>query len=204
MLYNIDMYHIKKMAVSEIEIKKSRFIGILIPVTTEDEARSFLAATRKKHPDASHFCTALIIGNIQRSNDDGEPSGTAGLPMLQCLRGHQLDNVMAIVIRYFGGTLLGTGGLVRAYQQSVNEAIEKATLTRPVIMGQYSVSVDYSLINRAETLLQKNAEINERSYDEKATFIYTSRNDLTESFQELSNGSAKPVFIQQIVTEEEI
>ena len=198
------MYHIRETVQTEIEIKKSRFIGILAPVNSEEEARSFLASVRKQYSDATHHCTAMIVGNTHRSNDDGEPSGTAGLPMLQCLRGHQLDNVIAIVVRYFGGTLLGTGGLVRAYQQAVNEAIDKATLTQPVTMGQYSVSVPYSLINRTETLLQSSAVIEERSYDEQATFIYSSRSDLSEAFQEISNGTVVPQFIRNLTVEEEI
>ena len=117
------MYHIKNEVISEIEIKKSKFFGILSPASSIEEAREILSDVRKRYPNATHYCTAMIFGNIQRSNDDGEPSGTAGLPMLECLRHKELDNVVMIVVRYFGGTLLGTGGLVKAYQQSTLSAM---------------------------------------------------------------------------------
>ncbi|MGN6485681.1 MAG: IMPACT family protein, partial [Thermomicrobiales bacterium] len=98
----------------EIEIKRSRFIGSLARVTSEEEARAFIAARRKTHWEANHNCSAWIIGErgqLQRSNDDGEPSGTAGVPMLSVLQRNGLTDVVAVVTRYFGGTLLGAGGL---------------------------------------------------------------------------------------------
>ena len=189
-MYNVYMFHIKSEVISEIEIKKSKFFGILSPATSIEEAKEILSDVRKRYPNATHYCTAMIFDNIQRSNDDGEPSGTAGLPMLECLRHKDLNNVVMIVVRYFGGTLLGTGGLVKAYQQSTLSAIEKAVLTLPVEAGLYTVSASYDLINRMEMLLRKEAEITDRQYDEKVTFTYLSEKDLTEQIQEISNGSA--------------
>ncbi len=198
------MYHIKKEVISEIEIKKSKFFGILSPASSIDEAREILSDVRKRYPNATHYCTAMIFGNIQRSNDDGEPSGTAGLPMLECLRHKELDNVVMIVVRYFGGTLLGTGGLVKAYQQSTLSAIALATLTIPVETGQYEITVPYDLISRVENLLQKQAVIIDRQYHEQITFVYQSENDLASQFQEITNGHYAPLYQKTLIVEKEV
>ena len=203
-MYNVYMFHIKSEVTSEIEIKKSKFFGILSPASSIEEAKEILSDVRKRYPNATHYCTAMIFDNIQRSNDDGEPSGTAGLPMLECLRHKDLNNVVMIVVRYFGGTLLGTGGLVKAYQQSTLAAIEKAVLTLPVEAGLYTVSVSYDFINRMEMLLRKEAEIRDRQYDEQVTFTYMSEKDLTRQIQEISNGSARPVLIENVIIEKPV
>ncbi len=204
LMYNVYMFHIRSEIISEIEIKKSKFFGILSPASSIEEAKEILSDVRKRYPNATHYCTAMIFDNIQRSNDDGEPSGTAGLPMLECLRHKNLNNVVMIVVRYFGGTLLGTGGLVKAYQQSTLAAIEKAVLTLPVEAGLYTVSVSYDLINRMEMLLRKEAEIRDRQYDEQVTFTYMSEKDLTRQIQEISNGSARPVLIENVIIEKPV
>lgn len=114
---------------AEIVVKKSRFICTLTHTESEEEALSFIESIKKKHYDARHNCSAFIIaGNppLERSSDNGEPSGTAGKPMLDILNGASLENVCAVVTRYFGGTLLGTGGLVRAYSDALNEALGTA------------------------------------------------------------------------------
>ena len=198
------MYHIKNEVISEIEIKKSKFFGILSPASSIEEAREILSDVRKRYPNATHYCTAMIFGNIQRSNDDGEPSGTAGLPMLECLRHKELGNVVMIVVRYFGGTLLGTGGLVKAYQQSTLSAIALATLTIPVETGQYEITVPYDLISRVENLLQKQAVIIDRQYHEQITFVYQSENDLASQFQEITNGHYAPLYQKTLIVEKEV
>ena len=198
------MYHIQNEVISEIEIKKSKFFGILSPASSIEEAREILSDVRKRYPNATHYCTAMIFGNIQRSNDDGEPSGTAGLPMLECLRHKELDNVVMIVVRYFGGTLLGTGGLVKAYQQSTLSAIALATLTIPVETGQYEITVPYDLISRVENLLQKQAVIIDRQYHEQITFVYQSENDLASQFQEITNGHYAPLYQKTLIVEKEV
>lgn len=198
------MYHIKNEVISEIEIKKSKFFGVLSPASSIEEAREILSDVRKRYPNATHYCTAMIFSNIQRSNDDGEPSGTAGLPMLECLRHKELDNVVMIVVRYFGGTLLGTGGLVKAYQQSTLSAIALATLTVPVETGQYEITVPYDLISRVENLLQKQAVIIDRQYHEQITFVYQSENDLASQFQEITNGHYAPLYQKTLIVEKEV
>lgn len=119
----------------DLEIKRSHFLGLAARTTSEAQAREFIASRRTLYPDARHHCSAFIIANpgatpTERSNDDGEPSGTAGKPMLEVLRGSQIFDVTVVVTRYFGGTLLGTGGLVRAYSQATTQALEQLSLCR--------------------------------------------------------------------------
>lgn len=119
----------------DLEIKRSHFLGLAARTTSEAQAREFIASRRALYPDARHHCSAFIIANpgatpTERSNDDGEPSGTAGKPMLEVVRGSQIFDVTVVVTRYFGGTLLGTGGLVRAYSQATAQALEQLSLCR--------------------------------------------------------------------------
>jgi len=119
----------------DLEIKRSHFLGLAARTTSEAQAREFIASRRALYPDARHHCSAFIIANpgatpTERSNDDGEPSGTAGKPTLEVLRGSQIFDVTVVVTRYFGGTLLGTGGLVRAYSQATAQALEQLSLCR--------------------------------------------------------------------------
>jgi uncharacterized YigZ family protein len=132
------MRTIKQSGVHELEIRRSRFVCALARVTTEPEAQEFVAARRRTHHDASHNCTAYVLGehgDITRSNDDGEPGGTAGRPMLEVLRRRELTGTVAVVSRYFGGVKLGAGGLVRAYGQVVAETIDRVGMVErlPVI-----------------------------------------------------------------------
>lgn len=119
----------------DLEIKRSHFLGLAARTTSEAQAREFIASRRALYPDARHHCSAFIIANpgatpTERSNDDGEPSGTAGKPMLEVVRGSQIFDVTVVVTRYFGGTLLGTGGLVRAYSQATTQTLEQLSLCR--------------------------------------------------------------------------
>ncbi|MWB99186.1 YigZ family protein [Agromyces seonyuensis] len=131
---------------TELEIERSRFICVLERVEHEDAARAVIAGVRAAEPRARHHCTAFLIGprgELARSSDDGEPSGTAGLPMLEALRGEGLSDVVAVVTRYFGGVLLGTGGLVRAYTASVQESARAATRVRRGLRTLVSLTADY-------------------------------------------------------------
>ena len=130
--------------------KRSRFIATLVPVTSEEEAQAQIDALKKKYYDARHNCYAYIVFSedkkdvIERSSDDGEPSGTAGRPILDILSGNQIVNILAVVTRYFGGTLLGSGGLVRAYSTAVKDALDNSDLTA-VSRGQRLVlKLDYT------------------------------------------------------------
>lgn len=133
---------------AELVEKKSRFIAKIVKVDSEDEAMEVLKSIKKEHRDARHNVFAYRIANSsERFSDDGEPSGTAGVPILDILRGEKLENVLVVVTRYFGGILLGTGGLVKAYSGAAKEAIAKATKVEMKLCDEYSVEVDYSYHN---------------------------------------------------------
>ena len=140
----------------EIIEKKSRFIATVQPVESEEEAVEFIADMKKKYWDARHNCSAFVIGNhsqLTRCSDDGEPSGTAGKPMLEVLLGEQLTNCAVVVTRYFGGTLLGTGGLVRAYTQAVQEGLRSCTLIEKKPGFQTELVTDYNGVGKIQYLL---------------------------------------------------
>ncbi|GAA4858609.1 MULTISPECIES: YigZ family protein [Saccharopolyspora] len=151
------MRTIKRPGEHEIEIKRSRFRCALEVVRTEEEAREFIALQRRRHHEARHHCSAFVLGDdgrTQKSNDDGEPAGTAGTPMLEVLRRNDITNTVAVVIRYFGGVLLGAGGLVRAYGGAVSAALEEVGLVdrRPVRV--VSTTVDHALAGRLDNDLR--------------------------------------------------
>ncbi|MDT2660914.1 YigZ family protein [Enterococcus hulanensis] len=130
----------------EIEIKKSRFICFLKRIKSEDEAKNFIQQIKKEHWKANHNCSAFVLGDrneIQRSSDDGEPSGTAGVPMLEVLKKNDLINVCAVVTRYFGGTKLGAGGLIRAYSGAVAQAIAATGIVEGRLQQEVLVQLDY-------------------------------------------------------------
>ncbi|WP_245807124.1 IMPACT family protein [Krasilnikoviella flava] len=145
----------------ELVIKKSRFLAHLAPARTVEEADAVVAQRRKELWDARHHCVALVVGthaDQQRSSDDGEPSGTAGVPMLEVLRRRHLTDVVAVVTRYFGGVLLGAGGLVRAYSGAVAEALDVAAdhgvLRRREILTEVTVDVPHADAGRVDHLLR--------------------------------------------------
>lgn len=147
-----------KGASGEITVKKSRFIATIQPVDTEEKALQFIEKMKKKYYNASHNCTAYIIGqnnDITRCNDDGEPSRTAGFPMLNVLQGEGLHNVVAVVTRYFGGTLLGTGGLVRAYQDALKEGLKNCTIIEKQKGIKVHLNTDYTSFGKVQYLLSE-------------------------------------------------
>lgn len=129
------------------EEKKSKFLSLVCPAESEEEAARIINSVKKKNYDARHNCSAMILGpgkELQRSSDDGEPSGTAGKPMLEVLLGFEITNVVAVVTRYFGGVLLGTGGLVRAYSESIKDALTKAVVETITYCVDMDVRISYS------------------------------------------------------------
>jgi uncharacterized YigZ family protein len=146
-----------KEGTGEIVEKKSRFIASIFPAENEEEALMYIAQIRKKHYDARHNCFAYIIGEnqeIERCSDDGEPSGTAGRPMLDMLKGQDIHNVVAIVTRYFGGTLLGTGGLVRAYTAAMKEGLSACVLMEQKSGYRVSIHTDYNDLGKIQYILR--------------------------------------------------
>jgi uncharacterized YigZ family protein len=144
---------IQQEATGEITEKKSRFIATLRPVSSEEEALAFIAEMKKKYWDARHNCSAYIIGTdkpLERCSDDGEPSRTAGMPMLEVLKGSGLSNVCAVVTRYFGGILLGTGGLVRAYQTATAEGIKNSVILTCKYLNRIKLTLDYNAYGKVQ------------------------------------------------------
>ena len=146
---------------AEIEVKRSRFRATLLRVASEAEARAVVERLRREHWDARHHCSAMRIGPgpqpVERSNDDGEPAGTAGAPMLEVLRGHDgvgVSDVVAVVTRWFGGTLLGAGGLVRAYSDAVRAALVEVGTLRRELVREFTVEVEHDAAGRLETDLR--------------------------------------------------
>ena len=190
---------IKENSYDEFVEKKSTFITHLVRVTSEEEAREFIQKMKKKHYDASHVCSCYVVGDnneITRANDDGEPSGTAGAPMLDVLVKNEIKNVCATVIRYFGGTKLGTGGLVRAYGGGVINALKNATLVERKDALEIRLELDYNLNGKIEYEIEKtNFIVNNLEYTDKIIYtIYVMEEDY-DSFQSwianLTNGQFK-------------
>lgn len=156
------------------EEKKSKFIAQIAPAESEEAALSFIESVKKKYYDARHNCTAFVIGNnsqLTRCSDDGEPGGTAGKPILEVLLGAKVTNAAAVVTRYFGGTLLGTGGVVRAYTQAAQAALQDAGIGLMEYGAEITVEVDYPDVSKVQYFFSsKKIEITEARYTEKAAF----------------------------------
>ncbi|MUO32643.1 YigZ family protein [Enterococcus gallinarum] len=156
---------------SEQEIKKSRFICSLKRVTSEEEAKAFILALKKEHWKANHNCSAFVIGEnneIQRSSDDGEPSGTAGVPMLDVLKKNELINVVAVVTRYFGGTKLGAGGLIRAYASTVAAALKEIGIVEGTLNQTLYLTIDYPQLGKLQNHLEhQNIHLSSIDYTDK-------------------------------------
>lgn len=172
---------------TEIIINKSKFITDLIYVTNKDEVENHLKNIKNKHKGATHYCYAYIIDNNKRFNDDGEPGGTAGVPILNVLENKNLNYVLCVVTRYFGGIKLGAGGLVRAYSSAAKEAVEKAAL-RNIIQAQLiEIKFIYDNIKQIDYIL-KDLNIIEKKYDETITYIfYINEENKDEMLNKLNN-----------------
>ena len=178
------------------EIKKSRFICHIKRVTTEEEARNFIQAVKKEHYKATHNCSAFILGEqseIKRSSDDGEPNGTAGVPMLGVLENHQLTNVCAVVTRYFGGIKLGAGGLIRAYAGNVALAIKEIGIVHIKEQLGLRIALSYSQYQELPNFLKTNhLQEQDTSFTEQVqTTIFVDKDDkdsIIEELIELFNG----------------
>lgn len=195
------MFHIREKVVSMLEVKKSKFYCVLIPLNDDKLIKEVIAELKKEYPGASHYCYGAVIGDVTRSNDDGEPSSTAGKPILETLKNAELDNVLAVVIRYFGGTLLGTAGLVKAYGQSTSQSISLAQFTTPTTVYNYSITIPYELTNKIEYALRGNAEILDRIYEENATYIYQCEKDISQEIKELTSGKYLPELVSEEIIE---
>ncbi|YCK36984.1 YigZ family protein [Actinomadura sp. ATCC 39365] len=170
----------------ETEVRRSRFVCALAPARTVEEAAAFIAARRREHAGATHNCTAYVIGGrLQKGDDDGEPGGTAGTPMVQALVGRGFNDVVAVVTRYFGGVLLGAGGLVRAYGGAVTETLDLVEPVRMVPARLVSVSVAHDQAGRVENDLRASRyALREVTYAAGVTFSVAVGEDEVAAFGE--------------------
>ncbi len=175
----------------EIVEKKSRFIAYVKPVDTEEEANDFIESIKKKNWDARHNCSAVVIGEnneFSRCSDDGEPASTAGKPMLEVLINEGIHNVAVVVTRYFGGVLLGTGGLVRAYQGAVKEGLAASVIVEKQKGAKYKITTDYNGIGKLQYII---ASLN----------IFTINTEYTENvdIEVMVNSSMEKEFVDKVV-----
>lgn len=182
------MYRITQNGEYEIDIKKSRFICQLYRVQSAEEAKEIIQAVKKEHWKATHCCSAMLIGDdwhVQRSSDDGEPSGTAGIPMLESLKQANVTDVLAITIRYFGGIKLGTGGLIRAYRSSVTEAIHHIGRVEQVTQSIFDLHLPYALVDTLQYLIkQADIPLLEQTYTSDVCFQIALNAENKEAFME--------------------
>ena len=191
---------IKNNVEAEILEKKSKFIANIFRVDSKEEAEKILLETRKKYYDAKHNCYAYIVDNIEKCSDDGEPSGTAGAPLLDLLKSNGLKNVLVIVTRYFGGILLGTGGLVRAYTEASKKALENAEIIEKEYGIRYSVEISYNNLKNLEYICKKiGINIIKATYEVNIIVILESNIDKKE---ELENSNVE--ILKSSIDEEDI
>ncbi|WP_339317034.1 YigZ family protein [Paenibacillus sp. FSL R10-2734] len=182
----------------EVVIRKSRFIGHVMPVENEEEAMLFIEDIKKKHRDATHNCSAYVIGErdeIQRQSDDGEPSGTAGKPILEVIRNQGVKNVAIVVTRYFGGIMLGAGGLIRAYTDGAVLALEAGEVITRVLRREVFVEIEYTWLGKVENELRgRGIQTGETLFTDKVTLLCLPRNDEGDAFMawitDLTQGQA--------------
>lgn len=181
----------------EIEIEKSRFICYINEAKNEQAAQQFILDIKKKHSDANHNCSAYLIGEndeIQKASDDGEPSGTAGVPMLEVLKKRGLKDTVVVVTRYFGGKKLGAGGLIRAYGQSVSEGLNEIGIIERTLVKIINIKISYKLLGKVEHALRNsNYHLEKVNHLEEVEFELWIKinevNTFTEWMVELTNGS---------------
>ena len=177
---------IEKNETCEITEKKSRFIAYLAYVTTEEDAQSFVAQIKKKHYDARHNVYAYILNSGgKKYSDDGEPSKTAGYPILEMLENEGVTDVVCVVTRYFGGTLLGTGGLIRAYTKSAKDCLEKAGVKKMILCDTVNLTFDYAYLNKIEHMLKtEDLVTKDKTFLENVTLTVISPKDKTGALRE--------------------
>lgn len=191
---------IENESIAEIIVKKSKFIATLYEANSKDEAEKILQNVRKKYFDAKHHCYAYIIEKIEKCSDDGEPSGTAGAPLLALLKSANLKNVIIIVTRYFGGILLGTGGLVRAYTESAKNAIENAKIVCKDYGVQFEIEISYNNLKEIQFIC-KNLDISiiKIEYQENVKLLlestFEAKKELEKSDKILSQREIKQLFV---------
>ncbi|MDR5800519.1 YigZ family protein [Caballeronia sp. LZ001] len=188
-------YTLASAVSAEIDIRKSRFIALAIPVADRDAAMRELERLRAEHPSATHVCWALLAGGQSGMSDDGEPSGTAGRPILEVLRHHEVDGVLAAVVRYYGGIKLGAGGLVRAYTDAIASAMQLAERVERIEQGVVEIDIDYADEARVRRWIEQNAaELVESAYGMRVRLVVkmaaVAREPAAAELRDLTHGRA--------------
>ena len=204
-----DYKTIKSYGESEIIISKSRFITYVSRAETEEEALLFIDKIKKIHANATHNCSCYMVGEhdqIQKANDDGEPNGTAGVPMLEVLKKQKLKDTVVVVTRYFGGIKLGGGGLIRAYGKATTEGIQAAGVVERKLHHLMKVSVDYVWLGKLENEIRNSAyTLKEIQYGENVElFVYVAKEDhdtFTQWMTELTNAQNETSSVEQLFLE---
>ncbi|MBE6132635.1 MAG: YigZ family protein [Erysipelotrichaceae bacterium] len=190
------MKRIKKNFVKLIEINKSKFYGILFPVDNVEEVKEYLNQVRKDYPKATHYCYAYRVNGLEKSNDDGEPSGTAGRPMLEYLRNNDLENILCVSVRYFGGIKLGASGLLRAYVDSLREVYAISEVYEVREQNIYSIKMNYSLYDIVRNYISKlDGFTIETKFEEEVEIIYSALTLDEFKLVNLTNNQIKIVLI---------
>ncbi|MCR3906043.1 MAG: YigZ family protein [Tenericutes bacterium] len=174
------MRYLKDQTTHQIEMNKSKFIAILYPLQNIEDISLYLNEAKQAYPKASHYCNASLFGQTGEhatASDDGEPSRTAGVPILEVLKHHDVTNILCVVIRYFGGVKLGSGGLVRAYTKATADALKKAKFYQKKMVPSYEISFDYNLINQMDSYLEKKATVLEKEFLTHVTYKIVSLDD---------------------------
>ncbi|VXC48736.1 putative translation regulator [Bacillus sp. 349Y] len=192
-------YTVKGPGENEIVIERSRFIAHVARVETEEEAQAFIADIKKQHWSANHNCSAYMIGEnnlIQKANDDGEPSGTAGVPMLEVLKKRDLKDTVVVVTRYFGGIKLGAGGLIRAYGKSTSEGLNATGIVERKLMRIMKTKIDYTWLGKVENEVRSShyqlKEIHYLDAVEVEVYVEEAAKDgFTSWMTELTNGQGE-------------
>ena len=196
------MKSIKKNVNNEIIINKSKFITKLIKINNENDIKEIINMLKCEYKDATHICYAYKFENIKRFNDDGEPSGTAGMPILNVLESNGIDNVLAIVIRYFGGIKLGAGGLVRAYTKCITEALKKTDIINLIDGLSLNIEFSYDKIKTIDSIL-RDVKINYKEYDNNIIYeVLIGKNKYSEIKKELETNSLAIKIIKETFIEE--
>ncbi len=175
---------------SEITEKRSRFIGNMIHINSEDEALEFIKSIKKEYYDAKHSAYAYITGSVKRYSDDGEPAKTAGLPILDMLDAQKITDCVCVVTRYFGGVLLGTGGLVRAYTQAAKLALEDSSIKKMTLHSKYQLTVPYSLFDNVKYVCtEAGCEFIDCSYTDVVNVICLCETEKCEDLEKALEGA---------------
>lgn len=200
-----DYHTIQGYGESELIIQKSRFLTYVSRAETEQQAQDFINNIKEKHKSANHNCSAYIIGehdNIQKANDDGEPSGTAGVPMLEVLKKQGLQDTVVVVTRYFGGIKLGGGGLIRAYGKATTEGIDAAKVVERKLHHLMKISIDYTWLGKVENEVRNSVyPLKEINYADLVEVMVFTKADEEETFinwmAEMTNGQAKVELVEK-------